>query len=86
MKTTISSTGLVRQFGDCLARVKYRREVFVITKNDEEIAELTPLGTSRRATWGDLASELAARAADPGFADDLEKVNELDTIPENPWA
>jgi len=85
MKTKISSTTLVRQFGDCLARVKYRGEAFVITKNEEEIAELAPLGTARGAKWSELASALSSLPVDPGFADDLEEVNESDTAPENPW-
>ena len=85
MKTIISSTKLVRQLGDCLARVKYRGEAFVITKNEEEIATLSPMETSRGAKWSELASALSASPVDPGFADDLEKINQMDRIPENPW-
>ncbi|HEY7730614.1 MAG TPA: hypothetical protein VH950_06900 [Gaiellaceae bacterium] len=42
------------------------------------------------ATGGTLAELLeawrASGPADPGFADDLELVGSLDTVPEDPWA
>jgi len=85
MKTVISSTKLVRQLGDCLARVKYRGEAFVITKNDEPVAELLPTGISQQGHWSAIAASLAALPSDEDFADDLERVNQLDTLPENPW-
>lgn len=85
MKTEITSTAAVRQFGDCLARIKYRGEVFVITRNDEPVAELMPVGGRRRASWGEVHRALAGLALDPGFADDLERVNEADATGENPW-
>ncbi|MCC5850884.1 MAG: hypothetical protein JJU29_22580 [Verrucomicrobia bacterium] len=77
MKTTITSTKLVRQLGDCLARVKYRGEAFVITKNDEAIAELLPTGISQYGKWSDIATSLTALPLDEDFADDLERVNQL---------
>lgn len=86
MKTVLTSTQLVRNLGDCLARVKYRGESFLIKKNEEVIAEIHPAGDSGEATWSEIASALALLPTDPGFADDLEKVNQLDTVPENPWA
>lgn len=86
MKTTLSSTVLVRQFGDVLSRVKYLGESFVITKNDEAIAELVPLSTPRPPRWSDIAAALAPLPRDPGFADDLEQVNQLDWPAQNPWA
>lgn len=85
MKTEITSTAAVRHFGDCLARIKYRGEVFVITRNEEPVAELAPVGGRRRARWGDVREALAGLAVDPEFADDLERVNKADTIGENPW-
>lgn len=85
MKTIISSTKLVRQLGDCLARVKYRGEAFVITKNDEAVAELLPAGISHKGNWSDIAASLAALPFDEEFADDLQRVNQLDRLPENPW-
>lgn len=85
MKTEITSTAAVRQFGDCLARIKYRGEVFVITRNEEPVAELVPVGGRRRARWREVREALAGLAVDPGFADDLERVNEADATGENPW-
>ena len=86
MKITISSSEAVRRFGDCLARIKYRGYSFVITKNDEPVAELVAAPGSRRATWREVAEALKGLPHDPTFADDLEKVNSSDQIPNNPWA
>lgn len=83
---TISSTTLARHLGDCLAKVKYRGEEFLITRNDEVIAELRPFTPPVSAKWGDLAEILSDYPADPDFADDLERVNRLDSPPENPWS
>lgn len=85
MKTEITSTAAVRQFGDCLARIRYRGEVFVITRNEEPVAELVPVGGRQRARWGEVKRALGGLALDPGFADDLERVNEADAAGENPW-
>ena len=85
MKVQISSTEAVRRFGDCLARIRYRGDSFVITRNDQPIAELGPAEGSRRATWAEIKQVLAEHPADPDFAKDLESVNESDQIPGNPW-
>lgn len=85
MKIFLSSTEAVRRFGDCLARVRYRGDHFIITRNDQPVAELGPAEGSRRATWGELEKALRGRPVDPGFADDLEAVNESDRIPSSPW-
>jgi prevent-host-death family protein len=84
--TVISSTEAARHLGDYLARVKHKGEHFVLTKNDQPIAELSPAAGSRRATWADMMAALARLPRDPGFADDLEKVNEADQTAANPWA
>lgn len=86
MKIEISSTEAVRRFGDCLARVKYRGESFVITRNEEAVAELVPVAGVRRATWGEIQRALAGLPRDSGFGDDLEAVNQSDQIASNPWA
>ena len=85
MKIEISATKAARNLGDCLARIKYRDDSFVITKNDEPIAELVPVSGARRATWGEIEAAVARLPRDPGFADDLDKVNEADEEPGNPW-
>ena len=86
MRIEISSTEAVRRFGDCLARVKYRADSFVITRNEEPVAELVPVGGGSRATWGEIRRVVDGLPRDPGFAGDLETVNQSDQIPANPWA
>jgi len=83
---TISTTEAARHLGDYLARVKHKGEHFLLTKNDQPIAELSPASGSRRATWGELVSAIARLPQDPSFAGDLEKVNEADQPAANPWA
>ncbi len=85
MRIKISSTQAVRRFGDCLARIKYRGDTFVITRNDEPVAELVAAPGGRRATWAELEKALKGLPHDTTFADDLEKVNETDQLPVNPW-
>ena len=84
--TTISTTEAARHLGDYLARVKHKGEHFLLTKNDQPIAELSPAPGSRRATWGELRAATARLPRDPAFADDLESVNRADQPPDNPWA
>lgn len=86
MATTISTTEAARHLGDYLARVKHKGERFVLTKNDQPIAELAPAVGNHRATWGELKAAVARLPHDPTFADDLEKVNESDSPAANPWA
>jgi hypothetical protein len=57
----------------------------VITKGRESVAELIPAPGSRRGTWGETLAALKGLPQDPGFADDLEKVNEADRALQNPW-
>jgi len=85
MEFEISSTEAVRRFGDCLSRIKYRGDRFVITRNDEAVAELVPAAGTRRATWAELEEALDGLPIDERFASDLESVNEADQTPENPW-
>jgi antitoxin (DNA-binding transcriptional repressor) of toxin-antitoxin stability system len=84
--TTISTTEAARHLGDYLARVKHKGEHFLLTKNEQPIAELSPAMGSRRATWGELVAAVARLPHDASFADDLEKVNEADQPAANPWA
>ena len=84
--TVISATEAARHLGDYLARVKHKGEHFLLTKNDQPIAELAPAMGSRRATWAEVVAALARLPQDPLFADDLEKVNQADQAAANPWA
>jgi len=83
--TVISSTEAARHLGEYLAWVKHKGERFILTKNDQPIAVLSPAVGSRRATWGELKAVMAGAAFDPDFANDLERINEADEIPTNPW-
>jgi antitoxin (DNA-binding transcriptional repressor) of toxin-antitoxin stability system len=84
--TIISTTEAARHLGDYLARVKHKGEHFLLTKNDQPIAELTPARGTNRATWSEIMAAVARLPQDPTFADDLEKVNDADQLPDNPWA
>jgi antitoxin (DNA-binding transcriptional repressor) of toxin-antitoxin stability system len=86
MPTTITSTEAVRHLGDYLARIKYRHEAFILTKNDQPVATLGPVNSTRSATWGEITDALSRLPVDSTFADDLERVNRLDAVPTNPWA
>jgi antitoxin (DNA-binding transcriptional repressor) of toxin-antitoxin stability system len=85
MSTTISSTEAARHLGDYLARIKHKGESFIVTKNDQPLAQLTPIPGPRTATWGQLVAALSSLPIDPTFADDLEKVNAADQPLHNPW-
>ena len=86
MESTISATELARKLGDVLGRIRYRGESFVVERNGEPIARLTPLAVGTAGTaleglraWREVAGE------DPALADDLERVNRADRVPSNPW-
>lgn len=81
----ISTTEAARHLGDYLARVKHKGEHFILTKNDQPIAELSPARGSGRGTWGELKASMKKFPVDDTFADDLEKVNEADQLATNPW-
>ncbi|MFQ3577416.1 MAG: type II toxin-antitoxin system prevent-host-death family antitoxin [Verrucomicrobiia bacterium] len=86
MESTISSTDAVRHFGDILARVKHAGETFVLTKSNKPLARLVPVHNRVGATGHEIMEALAGLPADPGFADDLERVSRADVPPGNPWA
>jgi antitoxin (DNA-binding transcriptional repressor) of toxin-antitoxin stability system len=85
MAISISSTDVARHLGDYLARIKHRGESFIVTRNDQPLAQLTPISANRTATWRQLREALATLPIDPSFADDLEKVNAADQPLANPW-
>lgn len=86
MELRIGATELARKLGEVLGKVRFRRDTFVIERNGEPVARLTPWPISGDT---DLAEGLRAwrEAADPdpGFADDLERVNRADRPPRDPW-
>jgi len=85
METVISSTDAARHMGDVLARVKHAGESFVVTKSDKPLARLVRFSGASRATGAEIMKALNDLPRDPDFADDLERVNRMDRLPENPW-
>ena len=71
--------------GDVLARVKHAGETFVLTKSDKPLARLVRFSGSPRASGAEIMQALNDLPWDSDFADDLERVNRMDRIPENPW-
>ena len=85
MKITISTTKAARNLGDCLARIKHTGDSYVLTKGRRPVAELIPVAEKGGATLGELMEALKQVEADPGFAEDLLRVNRADALMENPW-
>ena len=86
MESSITATELARRLGDVLGRVRYRGESFIVERNGEPIARLTPLATGATSTLLDgLRAWREAAPPDPKLARDLERVNRADRPPENPW-
>ncbi len=85
MKSTVTSTELARNLGDVLARVRYRRESFVIERNGTPVARLIPIEGDAPTLVEAVMAWTTAAPHDAGFADDLERVNAADQPPVNPW-
>jgi prevent-host-death family protein len=85
MRIEISSTEAVRNFGDCLARIKYRKETIVITKSNKPVAELRPIAAEPRGTVGDFVRHWRLDPEDATFGDDLERANSKELPNPNPW-
>lgn len=86
MDTAISSTKVARHLGDVLARVKHTGESFLLTKSNKPLARLIPVGSPARANGADIMQALKGLPSDPDFADDLDRVNNMDRTPEHPCA
>lgn len=87
MEHRISATELARTLGDVLARVRYRGDSFVVERNGDAVARVSPVPEGSPTTLREaLAAWRAAGPPDPGFADALEEVNRLDWPPDDPWA
>ena len=86
MEYHISATDLARRAGEVLGRVRYRGDSFVVDRNGDPVALITPVaeaptGAAREfvETWRSVGPPEAL------FADDLEVVGALDAPPELPW-
>jgi len=87
MEFRIGATEFARTLGEVLGKVRFRRDTFVIERNGQPVARLTPWPASDEASLADaLRAWVEAPAADDAFADDLDRVNRADRAPRNPWA
>lgn len=85
MEDTVTATELARNLGDVLARVRYRRESFVVAKNGRPVARVVPVASSPMGTLKDVIDVWTRTPVDDEFADVLERVGRADAPPENPW-
>lgn len=86
MEHRLSATDLARSVGEVLSRIRYRGDSFLIERNGEPVARIGPLEERPPATVREgLREWQGAGEAEPGFADDLERVAEADRPPESPW-
>ncbi len=85
MKIQISSTEAVRNFGDCLARIKHRGDTLVIMKSNKPVAEMRPVAAEPRGTLGDFLRLWRSDSDDATFAGDLDRANSRELPNPNPW-
>ena len=86
VQNEVSATELARNLGDVLARVRYRRQTFLVSKNGKVIARIAPTADLESPLAKDaFAAWAAAAPADAGFADDLERVGRADKPGTSPW-
>ncbi len=85
MESKISSTEAARHLGEVLSRVKHAGESFILTKSKKPLARLVPIRPARRSFGAEIMRALTELPYDVGFADDLERLNRMDKLPENPW-
>lgn len=75
MEHRISSTDLARSLGDVLGRVRDLGDSFIVERNGEPVARLSPLSEGVRATVREgLRAWAEAGPPDPSFAEDLERI------------
>lgn len=78
MEYTIGAAELTRNLGNVLARVRYRRDAFVIERNGTRIARVVPVSAPAAGTVGEVLATWLWADEDPGFADDLAALNASD--------
>ena len=87
MEYRISATDLARRAGEVLGRVRYRGDSFVVDRNGDPVARISPVAGVATGTARELVEVWrSVGVADPSFADDLEAVGAIDAPPELPWA
>lgn len=85
METTITATELAKSLSEVLNRIRYRGERFVIQRNGEQVAALTPIGRTSTVTLREFAELLEmAPMPDDAFADDVEAIQSSQRPPSIP--
>ncbi len=75
MESRISATELAEHLSDVLNRVSHRGERFLVERNGEPVARLSPVATPRGVTVADFLAQLRTIDwPDEGFADDLKAI------------
>ena len=87
---TLTVTELVRNFGDYISRVAYRRERYLLTRGGKRVAMLHPVPAGGvLADLPELLGDLPKISADEAeaFSLDIERARgELDRLePGDPW-
>jgi antitoxin (DNA-binding transcriptional repressor) of toxin-antitoxin stability system len=87
MGVIVTANEAALHFTDLLDQIQDRGESFVITRNGEEVAQLTAPPARRPASLRTLVERLlAVRTGDPTFADDLERIQAEQPPPgKDPW-
>ena len=86
MEIRISATELARSLGDVLGRIRYLGDVFLVERNGEPVARLTPLVDRSTASLAEaLAAWREAGDPEPEFADALEAIGAEDRPPPERW-
>lgn len=86
MEIRITATELARKLGDVLGKIRYRCDSFVVERNGEAIARISPVAGLAGSLGEGLRAWKEAGPADPSFAEDLASINRADRPPRNPWA
>jgi len=86
MEYRISATELSRRVGDVLGRVRFRGDSFVVDRNGDPVARISPLPGAPLGTVREFVETWTfAGAPEASFADDLERIGAFDAAPELPW-
>lgn len=82
----ISATELARRVGDVLGRVRYRGDSFLVDRNGDVVARISPVPAENAVTIRELVGAWrSAGPPEPAFADDLERIGAEDRPAEIPW-
>ena len=88
MKNIISVTEAARNFADCINRVHYRNQSFVLVKNGKPLARLIP-EKEKKCTGKELAAALRKVELTPkefaAWRADLKKARKILKPPEDKW-